>query len=166
MVKHPYLAVLVGILLCAVVACRKQEKPKEVEPDISRQLLAQPKQPISVLDQTFSLKSSATFPFEIPANTAQPHLHGVFQSFLGKVHGDSNEAANIDFVIMNEDQQADFASNRPSQSLFSVEDSHTQAVNFDLPPSYAKAKKYYLVFQNPAGSKTTKVVQANFRVDF
>jgi hypothetical protein len=29
-----------------------------------------------------------------------------------------------------------------------------------------KPVKYYLVFRNPNGGKTSKVVEANFRVDF
>jgi hypothetical protein len=166
MAKRAHWALLVGILLGATMACKKQEAPKETEPDISRQLISQPKQPLSVLDKTFSLKTSATFPFEVPANSAQPHLHGVFQSFLGKAHGDSNEAANINFVIMNEQQESDFANNRPSESLFSSEDSHSQAVNFDLAPAYSKPVKYYLVFENTRGSKTNKVIEAKFQVDF
>ena len=51
------------------------------------------------------------FPFEIPAHAAQPHLHGIFESFAGQAHGASDDNANIDFLIMNEEQQSDFAAN-------------------------------------------------------
>jgi len=160
------LSLFLAALLSAGVACTKKEKnPAETATDINRQLLPQQAQPISVLDKTFVLNTSATFPFEIPAHSAQPHLHGMFQSFLSKSR-DSNEASNLDFVIMNQEQEENFANNHPSESLFSVEDSHSQAVNFDLPPSFAQPVKYYLVFQNPRGSKTSKTVQANFRVEF
>lgn len=119
----------------------------------------------TVLERTFNLKGSSTFPFEIPARAAQPHLHGIFQSFVGQIHGVSDESANIDFLILNEEQQTDFSSNRASEAMFSVESSHTQAVNFDLPPSMNKPVKYYLVFRS-AGGKGNKVVEANFRLDF
>jgi hypothetical protein len=66
---------------------------------------------------------------------------------------------------MNEEQQAAFARDRPSEALFDVEASHNQAINFDLPASMNQPVKYYLVFRNPQG-KSSKVVEANFRVDF
>ncbi len=155
---------LFALLTC--VACdKKKDAPVDANPDISRQLVKQQTEPIAVLDKIFDLKVSATFPFEIPANSTHPHLHGVFQSFMGKSR-ESNEASNIDFVVMNEEQEENFANNRPSESLFSAEASHSQAVNFDLPPSYGQPVKYYLVFENSQNNKTTKAVQANFRVEF
>ena len=96
----------------------------------------------------------------------QPHLHGIFQSFLGEVHGASDETANIDFMVLNEEQEADFSNNRPGETLFAVEKSHNQAVNFDLPASMERPVKYYLVFRNAENSKRSKAVEANFRVDF
>ncbi len=123
----------------------------------------------TVLQKTFNLKTEAIFPFEIPAHAAEPHLHGIFESFAGQLHGASDDSANIDFLILNEEQHADFAGNRPSQALFSAEASHNQAVNFDLPASMNQPVKYYLVFRNAQGQdkqKGSKVVEANFRVDF
>jgi hypothetical protein len=106
------------------------------------------------------------FPFEIPAHAAQPHLHGIFESFLGKMHGASDDSADIDFLLLNDEQYKDFSSDRPSESILTVEASHNQAVNFDLPASMNQPVKYYLVFRNPEGKKESKVVEANFRVDF
>ena len=120
----------------------------------------------TVLEKTFPLKTSATFPFEIPAHASRPHLHGIFQSFAGQVHGGSDETANVDFVLLNQTQYADFTEGRPSEALFSVEDSHNQAVNFDLPASLDQPVKYYLVFRSTASGGAKKVVEANFRVDF
>ena len=89
-----------------------------------------------------------------------------FQAFAGKLHGASDETANIDFVILNDEQQNNAADGRPSEALFSVESSHNQAINFDFPPSMNQPVKYYLVFRNPDGNKGSKFVEANFRVDF
>jgi hypothetical protein len=117
-----------------------------------------------VLEKTFSLKGSATFPFEIPAHAVQPHLHGIFESFAGQLHGASDDSANVDLLIMNEEQQTAFTSNHPSEALFDVDASHNQAINFDLPASMSHPVKYFLVFRNPEGKN--KVVEANFRVDY
>jgi hypothetical protein len=120
----------------------------------------------TVLQKTFALRDSAVFPFEIPAHAAQPHLHGIFESFVGQVHGVSDETANIDFLILNEQQNNDLANNRPSEAIFTVEGSHSQAVNFDLPASMNQPVKYYLVFRHGESKKGSKVVEANFHVDF
>ena len=121
---------------------------------------------LTILGKTFNLKTSATFPFEIPAHASQPHLHGIFESFAGQARGPSDESADIDFLIVNEEQQADMVANRPSEALLSVEASHNQSVNFDLPASMGQPVKYYLIFRNAQSSKSNKVVKAEFRVDF
>jgi hypothetical protein len=120
----------------------------------------------TVLQKTFTLKASSIYPFEIPAHAVQPHLHGIFASFAREVHGASDDSANIDFLILNAEQHADLASDHPSEALLSVEGSHNQAVNFDLPASGNQPVKYYLVFRNADGGKSSKVVEANFRIDF
>jgi hypothetical protein len=67
--------------------------------------------------------------------------------------------------VLNEDQYGDFQHGRPSEALFSVQDSHNQAVNFDLPASMDQPVKYYLVFRSSSG-ESKKTVEANFKVDF
>lgn len=119
----------------------------------------------NVLQKTFALKTSIAFPFDIPAHAVRPHLHGLYTSFVGDVHGESGSAANIDFLVLSEDQYGDFQHGRPSEALFSVEDSHNQAVNFDLPASMDQPVKYYLVFRGSSGA-SKKTVEANFKVDF
>jgi hypothetical protein len=167
MLQRTALAALIAIFLLAGEACTKEAPPPaqtEVRPERVAPTPADATQ--TVLQKTFNLKGSATFPFEIPAHAVQPHLHGIFESSAGPARGQSSDEANIDFLIMNQEQQADFANNRESETLFAVEASHNQAVNFDLPPSMNLPVKYYLVFRNPGGSKDSKVVQADFRVDF
>jgi hypothetical protein len=161
------LATLTAILLTAVSCSKQDPPPPTITVAPSDHVAPTPVGTTqAVLEKTFNLKGSAMFPFEIPAHAVQPHLHGIFESFVGQVHGTSDESANIDFMIMNEAQQADLAADRASEALFSVESSHDQAVNFDLPASMSKPVKYYLVFRNGEKSKSSKVVEANFRVDF
>jgi hypothetical protein len=167
MPQRIHLAALIAIFLLVDEACTKEPPPPVSTIAPSDRVSPSPVGTTqTVLQKTFNLKVSATFPFEIPAHAAQPHLHGIFESFVGQVHGASDETANIDFLILNQEQQADSAGNRASEALFSLEASHNQAVNFDLPPSMNQPVKYYLVFRNPGGGKGSKVVEANFRVDF
>jgi hypothetical protein len=169
---HHTLAMVVGIslLLASAAACKKQQTPPPSSE--SPENFTMPAAPNTqdttktILEKTFDVKRSATFSFEVPAHTVQPHLHGIFQSFAGEAHGLSDDTANIEFLILNEQQQADLAANRPSDALFSVEASHNQSVNFDLPATMNDPVKYYLVFRNAQGSKQNKVVEANFRVEF
>jgi hypothetical protein len=161
------IAFLITMVLCAGFGCTKKEAPPAATTAPSDLVIPAPTPTNqAILEKTFNLKGSATFPFEIPAHAALPHLHGIFQSFAGQAHGPSDETADIDFMVLNEAQQADFAANRPGEVLFSADASHNQSVNFDLPPSNDHPVKYYLVFRNSEGSKSNKVVEANFRVDF
>jgi hypothetical protein len=120
----------------------------------------------TVLEKTFAVKGTVSFPFQVPAHAVRPHLHGIFESFLREIHGTSDDTANVDFLIVNQDQYEDLRSNRPSEALMSVEASHNQAVNYDLPASQEHPVKYYLVFRSSDAGKIGKVVEANFRVDY
>ncbi|HEY3975497.1 MAG TPA: hypothetical protein VGM18_21035 [Candidatus Sulfotelmatobacter sp.] len=162
---------VLATLLLTHVACTSQPPPKAAA--TSNQVVPAENLAPSpaggsqvVLQKTFKLQGSATFPIEIPAHAVQPHLHGIFESFAGKANGASDDTASISFLILNEEQNADYTNNRSSDSLFVVESSHNQAVNFDLPPALNKPMKYYLVFRDPDGGKGSKTVEASFRVDF
>jgi hypothetical protein len=119
-----------------------------------------------ILHRTFSVASAATFSFLIPAHAATPQLHGRYQSFTRQAGNQSSEeAADIAFLLLNEEQHADFLSGQPADVLFSVDASHDQEVNFGLPASQNHPAKFYLVFRNsPREGK--KTVQADFTVDF
>jgi hypothetical protein len=157
--------VAIGAILVAAACTKEQPAPRTINP-MDRVAPSPVGTTQNVLAKTFNLKTTATFPFEVPAHAAQPHLHGLFQSFAGQAHGASDETADIDFLILNEEQHTEMAGNHPSEALMSVENSHSQAINFDFPPSMNAPVKYYLVFRNAEGSKSTKVVEANFRLDF
>ena len=156
---------LVGTLLLGVISCQKQAEPEPVS-HFEHVAPSPVGTTQTVLEKTFSLKNSATFPFEIPAHAVRPHLHGIFESFVGQVHGGSDDAANVDFVILNEAQYSAFSAGRPGEALFSAEATHNQAVNFDLPASMEQPVKYYLVFRSSTPGGVKKVVEASFRVDF
>jgi hypothetical protein len=164
---HFWPAFLIAALILAAGACEKKKAaPVEEVAPMDRVAPARVEGTQTVLQETFVVKSSKTFPFEIPAHAVRPHLHGIFASFIREVHVASDDSANVDFLILNADQYGDFVANRPSEALFSIEASHNQSVNFDLPASLDQPAKYYLIFRNAAHSHPSAVVEANFRVDF
>ncbi|HEY1677151.1 MAG TPA: hypothetical protein VGG04_05560 [Candidatus Sulfotelmatobacter sp.] len=167
MLRHRHLAALISVLAIVGQGCTKQgpaepaKAPPHTEPIASLDGTSQ-----TILQKTFSLNSSVAFPFEIPPHATQPHLHGLFESHFGGPKGLSDDRANVEFVILNQEQEDAIEADHASDAVFSADASHNQAVNLDLPPSMNQPVKYYLVFRNPEGVKTSKSINANFRVDF
>ena len=123
----------------------------------------------SILHKTFRVAGSVDVPFEVPAHAASPQLHGAFHSYV-QAGGEqsSDTTADLDFLVLNEQQHADFLSGRASEAVFSAEDAHDQEVNFNMPSTFDQPAKYFLIFRNPSDHKSTdkKVVQADFTMDF
>jgi hypothetical protein len=169
-----------------------RQKPAQVETLKPVQLtrLAQPASPVSqrpgafdrvgespvgtsnaILHQTFRVAGIVNLPFEVPAHAANPQLRGTYRSFL-KAGGKqaeteaSSAAANVEFLLLNEQQYSDFLNGRGGEAIFSVEDAHNQEVNTGLPPTRDHPAKYYLVFRNNSHAAAKTVVQADFRIDF
>lgn len=147
-------------------ACEKKKAPQEVAP-----LDQVGSSPVGtsqdVLHKTFSVRTNVAFPFDIPAHAATPHLRGDFKSYITKVGIQSNEhSADVDFLVLNEQQYTDFAAGNPSDSIFSADAAHEQTVDVILPPSMNQDAKYYLVFRNTPGGDAKKTVQADITVDF
>jgi hypothetical protein len=157
---------LIATLVFTTTACEKQKAtPVEETQAVDRVNPSPVGTSQTILEKTFTLKNSTTFPFEVPAHAVRPHLHGIFESFFRELHGPSEETANVDFLILNAGQYADLLGNRPSEVLFSVEASHNQAVNVDLPASMDQPVKYYLIFRNAVGGPS-KIVRADFHVEY
>jgi hypothetical protein len=125
----------------------------------------------AILHQTFRVAGIVNLPFAVPAHAANPQLRGTYRSFL-KAGGKQTEAeasdaaANVDFLVLNEQQYSDYLNGRGGEAIFSVEDAHNQEVNMGLPPTLGQPAKYYLVFRNNSRTAAKTVVQADFRVDF
>jgi hypothetical protein len=157
------------LLLCTIAlfgACQKKKADEEVAPlDRVGSSPTGTSQP--VLHKTFTVRSMVAFQFEIPAHAAMPHLRGDLKSFATKVGVQSNEhSGDIDFMVLNEQQYADFSGGNPSDSVFSAEATHDQTVDASIPPSLNQNVKYYLVFRNTPGGDPKKTVQADLTIDF
>jgi hypothetical protein len=119
-----------------------------------------------ILHKTFSVATAVGFSFLIPAHAATPQLHGHYRGFAHQegIQG-GDESGDISFLLMNEEQHADFKSGQPADALLSLDASHDQVVNFGLPASQNQPARFYLVFRNLPG-ESKKTVQADFSVDF
>jgi hypothetical protein len=121
----------------------------------------------AVVRKTFGVSGPAKFPFEVPPHAASPQLHGTFHSFVRQAGTQSSdESADIDLLLMNGEQYADFLRGQPADTVYSVDASHDQDVSFGLPATLDKPVQYYLIFRNSSASAAKKVVQADFQVDF
>ena len=121
----------------------------------------------AIVNRTFAVSAPAKFSFEVPPHAASPQLHGTFRSFLRQAGIQSSEEdADVDLLLMNSEQYADFLRGQPADTVYSVDSSHDQDVSFGLPATLDRPVQYYLVFRNSSSSAAKKLVQADFQVDF
>jgi hypothetical protein len=121
-------------------------------------------QPNNYLHKTFPVKTFTSFSVEVPPHIAIPRVHGTFTSFIS--HGEdrqSDDATDISFLLMDAEQYGEYAKgNRQATALYTVESSHSQEVEFLLPPTKDAAVKYYVLFVNVPTGKSNKMVEADF----
>jgi hypothetical protein len=119
---------------------------------------------VPLLHKTFIVAGPVHLPFSIPPHAANAQLHGTYRSFLpGKVQAD--EAPQVELLLLNEQQYANFTGGRPAESLFSASGSDAQEINVSLPPTLNESAKYCLIFRNSSANGKA-LVQADFRIDF
>jgi len=161
-----FMPVLAALVLISI-ACQKKKAPQEELLPMDRVAISPVGESQTILHKTFSVATSVNYPFEIPAHAAMPHLQGSYKSFVKEVGVQSgDETANVDFLILNEDQYNDFSHGKPGEAVFSADASHDQDVNFSLPSTQDQPRKYYLIFRNSPGGVKRKLVQADFTVAF
>jgi hypothetical protein len=121
----------------------------------------------AILHHTFRVRGVVELPFEVPAHAATPQLRGSYRSFLERAgEQTSDEDADVEFLVLNEQQYDEFLNGHPGEAVFSAEEGHDQDVNTGLPPTFSQPAKYHLLFRNNSHGTGKKVVQADFRVDF
>ncbi len=120
-----------------------------------------------ILHKTFAVGRAVHISFEIPPHAVTPRFHGTFRSFAKQDGAPTHdESGNVDMLLMNEQQYAEFSSGHHPEVLFIADTSHFQDINFDLSPSFDHPVRYHLIFRNSPGGPQKKVVQADFSVDF
>jgi len=126
-----------------------------------------PAKPKNFLHAVFPVANYSQFVFVVPPHQMSPRLHGDFRSFTnpGDPDSSSNNAANVDLMLLNEQEFDDFVHGRPGNATYELDSSHSQIVDYVVPATRDQAREYHLVFQTSSGG--TKIfVKANFTVSF
>jgi len=120
-----------------------------------------------ILNRTFRVRSTVQLAFEVPAHAATPRLRGTYESFFKQAGSQGSDTdAEIEFLVLNDQQFADFLKQRAGEATFSADDAHAQEVNTSLPPTVGQPAKYHLIFRNNSRGPERKFVQADFRMEF
>jgi len=124
--------------------------------------------PKRVVHKTFALQKYVAFQFEVPPDCVSPRLRGSFKSSTQRIEGHrvSDDAANIDLLLLDEQQFHDFVHGPGGNVIRSAESSYEQTIDWALNSTLQQPRKYYLVFNNSLGQPRTKFVEADFTLSF
>lgn len=159
------LFLLVGVL--SALSCSKKEEPEKM-PALDRVVTVAAPAPKRLVHKTFGLQKYQAFEFEVPPNCLSPRLRGSFKSSTQGTEGHrvSNDAANIDLLLLDEQQFNDFVHGPGGNLIRSAESSYEQTIDWALNSTLQQPRKYYLVFNNSSGQPRTRFVEADFTLSF
>ena len=171
--KRPLIPVLIVIALLAIFAWKRDLIPglkEELHEDSSldrvsqRPILA----PQRVAHGISKLGKLQKFPFDVPAHAITPRLQGNFSSFVQGTGGAriNDESADVELLVMSEDQYDAFTNRRSAESVYAIEPSHDHGVSIALPATQADAVHYYAVFRRSNDGKSPIWVNADLNVEF
>jgi hypothetical protein len=160
--------------LCALlvfsISCKKSAPPvhKSSDDPLNRVEHAPSVPPNNFLHKTFQFDRVAKFEFEVPSHTISPKLEGTFQSFVVNEDKDmtSNDDANVDLLLLDEDELNDFLHEEPFTPKYQVSASHGQTIDYSLSSTFDQPQKYYLLFRNPTPKGLARWVKADFTASF
>jgi hypothetical protein len=157
-----------GVLLLNGLACSKKEAPETMPPLDRVMTTPAPAPPKRFLHKTFTLRKYQVFEFEVPKHCIHSQVHGSFTSYTQGDEGRrvSNEAANIDLLLLDEQQLHDFEHGPGGSVTRSAESSYVQTIDWALNSTLDQPRKYYLVFNNSSGKPPIKFVETDFTVSF
>ena len=166
--------IIFALLLCA---CSKKESSAakdqpfdQAQPVLPGLLNRSPKvgpgPPKHLLHRVFSLNDHTQFAFVVAPHQDSTTLHGTFRSFTKRSDPDStcNQAADVDLMLLNEQQFSQFLHGPPQSITYELDPSHNQRVDWRVPATYGQPETYHLVFTNSAGGTKVKFVDADFSV--
>jgi hypothetical protein len=116
--------------------------------------------PVRLLHGKIAVRSYRDVPFIVPVQTSSPRLHGTFHAFLA----DHSQDGNVDILVLNQQQFADFARRRVVDAVFTNGAATTGRIDVILNPTVLQPQKYYLVLSNP--SNQLQLVDADFALAF
>lgn len=108
------------------------------------------------------------FPFEVPAHVVAPQLKGEFSSFIQGAGGAriSDETADVELMVMNEEQYDAFVQKLGAESVYAIEPSHDHGVEIILPTTRDSSVRYYAVFRRTTDGKAPIWVKSDLTIEF
>jgi len=154
------------VALLFLTACNKSQPKPDEAPTPMVQSVVPPDQ--HVVQKTFPVQKYESFEMTIPPHCLHPRLHGSFKSFHFGEQGNrlSDEAANVDALLLDEQQFTYFAKGPLDETTRSAQNTHDQQIDWALPSSFDNPRKFYLIFNNATGKPKTKMVDADLTLSF
>jgi len=108
------------------------------------------------------------FQFDVPAHVISPRLQGQFSSFIQGAGGAriSDESADVELMVMSEDQYNAFEHKTSAESVYAIEPSHDHEVSITLPTTQDSPVRYYAVFRRTNDGKSPVWVNADLTAEF
>lgn len=124
--------------------------------------------PLRVAHGISKLDKAQKFPFDVPPHALTPRLRGNFSSFMQGQDGAriSDESADVELMVMSQEQYDAFQHRTSAESLYAIEPSHDHGVSIALPTTQETAVHYYVVFRRTTDGKKPVWVDADLVVDF
>ena len=162
---------LIAVPLILMCSCSKKQAVREDPPPHTENVDRRADSHLDaqrVLHQVFAVKNHTEFIFSIPPHQRDARLLGTFRSFTkrGAPDSTSDESANVDLMVLDDQQLGDFLHGQPVSAAYEVDPSHNQRAEWKVPPTSDQPQAYHLVFNNSPGGTKTKFVEADFTVSF
>jgi len=167
---RPIILTVTALSLATGSACNRGPKRETDDNGSSLDRVSQAPQlaPQPITHGMSKVQKFVKFPFEVPAHVVAPRVAGEFSSFIQGAGGAriSDESADVELMIMNEEQYGAFEQKTSAESVYAVEPSHDQEVNITLPSTQDAAMRYYAVFRRTSEGKRPIWVKADLTADF
>ena len=161
-------SIVIVIALLAAVACRGPKQDLNEDSSLDRVSQGPRLPPQRVTHGLSKLDKSQKLPFEVPAHQLTPRLQGNFSSFVQGAGGAriNDESADVELMVMTEEQYDAYTHKRSAESLYAIEPSHDHGVSIALPSTQDTGAHYYAVFRRNNDAKTPVWVNADLSVEF
>ena len=167
--KRRLMPVLVAIALLPVLACNRGPA-HDLNPDTDLDRVNQgPKlAPQRVTHGLAKVDQNQKLSFEVPPHQFSPRLTGSFTSFVQGSGGAriSDESADVELMVMTEDQYEAYIHHRSAESLYAVDPSHDHGVSIALPATRETGAHYFAVFRRNTDGKAPVWVNADLTLEF
>lgn len=158
-----------AVALVADLACNRSPK-QELNEDSNLDKVSQGPRlaPQRVTHGLSKLEKSQKFPFDVPPHALTPRLQGSFTSFVQGAGGAriNDESADVELMVMSDDQYDAFSNHRSAESLYAIEPSHDHGVSIALPATQGTGAHYYVVFRRTTDGKSPIWVNIDLSVEF